>query len=169
MTVLTKHPSSERKLPPVAAARSSPDWGAAGWAGIAGAALYLALEVGPLFFGGNPFQPLRMIAAIAFEILPNPAPSNGAILLAAMAIHLPLSLIYAHLLSLTIYRRKRLWTSVLIGAAFGFVLYLFNFYAVTRFFPWFILARSARAIVDHVLFGAFTAWTYKSLERPQPA
>lgn len=159
MAVLTR-PAVPTHRPPQRPLYKRLDWGAAGWAGIIGALVFIALEIGPLFFGRDPWQPVRMIAAIVLSFLPSPHPSPGTIALAALAVHLPLSLIYARILALLTYNRGEA-TSLLIGALFGLGLYFLNYYVFTSLFPWFTGARSLHTIIDHVVFGVVTVGVYK--------
>ena len=53
----------------------------------------------------------------------------------------------------------------LIGAAFGVLLYLFNFHAVTQVFPWFAELRGWPTLVAHLAFGIAAALLYRQLAR----
>jgi len=125
--------------------------------------VYIALEVGPVFFGGDPWQPVRMMAEIVFKFMPTSNPSAARIALAALGVHLPLSLIYARILALLTFN-LRMGPSLVIGVLFGLAIYLLNFYVFTSLFPWFAGVRSLAAIADHAAFGLATAWVYKSLQ-----
>src|SRR5581483_4465192 len=162
MAVLTK-PSVKTHAPPRRPPPRDLDWGAAGWAGIAGAFVLIALETGPLFFSGDSWRPVRMVAEIVFKFMPTNNPSAFNIALAALAVHLPLSLIYARLLALLIYDR-RTGPSLVIGVSFGLVIYLINFYVFTALFPWFAGVRGMAEVADHAAFGLATAWVYQRLQ-----
>jgi hypothetical protein len=53
----------------------------------------------------------------------------------------------------------------LIGAAFGGLLYVFNFFALTQAFPWFAELRGWATFVSHLIFGASAALLYWKLAR----
>nr|MDQ3007927.1 hypothetical protein [Chloroflexota bacterium] len=72
-------------------------WKAVVWAGLIGGAAFVMLEMimVPLFGGGSPWGPPRMIAAILLGkgVLPPPATFDVGVLMTAMAVHLPLSIV----------------------------------------------------------------------------
>jgi len=83
-------------------------------------------------------------------------------MMGALAVHFPLSILYAVILAWIIHRwatGRAIW----VGAAFGLVLYLVNFYGFTAIFPWFAMARNWVSIVSHILFGMVAAWAYVRL------
>lgn len=142
------------------------DWAASGWAGLAGGGLLLVWELtaAPLFLGISPAEMIRRVAAIALggPIPPSLTAFTGVVGLAAMVVHLPLSLIYARLLSGMIHR-MRTRPAVIFGAAFGGALYFVNFYGFTALFPWLLDARGWPTFVGHVLYAATAAAVYKGL------
>ena len=105
-----------------------------------------------------------MIAAIAMgkDVLPPPATFNFGILMVAMMLHLMLSVIYAIVLALII-NRMSFWIALLVGAVFGYGLYLLNFYLMTGQFPWFSEARNWVSAFAHISFGIGAAWAYLGL------
>lgn len=56
------------------------------------------------------------------------------------------------------------WTA----AAFGALLYLVNFHAMTAWMPWFIEMRGWATFVAHLMFGLAAAVLYWRLRRPGP-
>lgn len=144
------------------------DWSAAVWAGIVSGAVFMVLEMMmvPLFMGGTPWAPPRMIAAIAMGegVLPPPATFDLTILMVAMVVHFLLSVVFALVLALLI-ARIGFGAALAVGAAYGFALYLINFYGMTAIFPWFAMARNWVSIFAHVVFGLIAAWWYKSRAR----
>ena len=57
-----------------------------------------------------------------------------------------------------------------LGAAFGLLIYLVNFYPVTAIlFPWFAMARNWITISSHIVFGVVLAWTYFALAGREPS
>lgn len=151
-----------------------PDWPAAIYSGLIAGAVFMMLEMAmvPLFLGGSAWGPPRMIAAIVLgrDVLPPPATFNLGVLMAAMIVHFGLSIIYAVLFD-WVTERLGLAVTVLLGAVFGFLLYLINFYGFTAIFPWFANARNWVSIFAHVVFGVSVAIAYKELEkyRARPA
>lgn len=150
--------------------RRTIDWSAAIWSGIIAGAVFMMLEMimVPLFGGGSPWGPPRMIAAIGMgrEVLPPPATFALVPLIVAMVIHFMLSIVFAVILTLIV-SPFGLGVAVLVGAIFGLVLYLVNFYGFTALFPWFAMARNWITISTHLVFGAVAAWAYKWLQKPR--
>jgi uncharacterized membrane protein YagU involved in acid resistance len=107
-----------------------------------------------------------MIGAIVLgpEVLPPPATFDGFVVLAAVAFHLLLSVVYAIVFAL-IARAWGLGLAVLIGILYGLLIYVVNFYGMTAFFPWFADARNWVSIFSHALFGAVLALVYKARQR----
>ncbi|MGH7459193.1 MAG: hypothetical protein ACREKN_08985 [Longimicrobiaceae bacterium] len=142
------------------------DWRAALWSGVIAGAVFMILEMMmvPIFLGDSAWAPPRMIAAIVLgqDVLPPPATFDLGILMVAMVVHFVLSILFAIILALLIARRS-LGKALAVGAAFGFGLYLVNFYGFTALFPWFAMARNWVSIVAHVLFGLIAAWSYHRL------
>ena len=142
------------------------DWRAAIWSGIIAGAVFMMLEMVlvPVFLGGSPWGPPRMIAAIAMgkEVLPPPDSFALVPLMVAMMVHFVLSIVLAAILGLIV---GRLGTAaaLMAGAVFGLVIYLVNFYGMTAVFPWFAMARNWISIFAHVMFGVVAALSYKWL------
>jgi len=130
--------------------------------------MMLEMLLVPVFLGGSPWGPPRMIAAIGMGqgVLTPPDTFALVPMLVAMAIHFMLSMVLAVLLALIV-SRMGMGMAVLVGAAFGLVVYLVNFYALTAFFPWFAMARNWVSIFAHVMFGAVAAWSYMWLQNPR--
>lgn len=141
---------------------------AAIWAGLVAGAVFMMLEMimVPMFGGGSPWGPPRMIAAIAMgpDVLPPPATYDLTILMVAMAVHFVLSIVLAVVLA-WIVRGRPMGTALIIGGVFGLAVYLFNFYGMTVVFPWFAMARNWISIFAHVVFGLAAAWSYLTFSR----
>ena len=141
---------------------------AALWAAIIAGAVFMMLEMimVPIFMGGTPWGPPRMIAAIGMgkEVLPPPATFDAGIMMVAMLIHFGLSVILAFLFAF-IARGRTVAVATMIGAAFGLVVYLVNFYGMTAVFPWFAMARGWIGIFAHIVYGAVLGWVYASIAR----
>lgn len=144
------------------------DWKAATWAGIIAGMVFLVLEMVmvPVFGGGSPWGPPRMMAAIVLGegVLPPPATFDVGIILAAMGLHLVLSIVYAVVFSLVI-SQLSLGPALALGGVGGLVLYLVNFYGFTALFPWFSMARNWISIFGHVVFGLVAAGAYVAIRK----
>lgn len=142
-------------------------WKSAITAGIIAAAVMLILELimNPLFLDAPIWGPPRMMAAIVLGegVLPPPATFDLGVILAAMVVHFSLSIIFAVILALII-RGLSAAVASIVGAAFGLVLYLVNFFLFTAIFPWFADARNWVQVVIHILFGLVAAWIFKYLQ-----
>lgn len=144
------------------------DWKEGLFGGLIAGLAFLLLEMllVPLFMGGTPWEPVRMIGAMVLgqEVLPPPASFDIGITLAALAVHLVLSAIYGVILAGFI-KKRTVGSAVFIGAIFGMALYLLNFYVFAGLlFPWFAEARNWVSIVSHIAFGAAAAYAYKELK-----
>ncbi|MBA3487892.1 MAG: hypothetical protein H0T88_12015 [Lysobacter sp.] len=141
---------------------------AALWASIVAGAVFMMLEMimVPVFMGGSPWGPPRMIAAIGMGegVLPPPATFDAGIMMVAMLIHFGLSVILAFLFAF-IARGRAVGMATMIGAAFGLVVYLITFYGMTAVFPWFAMGRGWIGIFAHVMYGAVLGFVYASMAR----
>jgi uncharacterized membrane protein YagU involved in acid resistance len=140
------------------------------WAGVISGLVFMILEMimVPMFLDGSPWGPPRMMGAIVLGkgVLPPPATFDFGVVMVAVILHLILSVIYALILAWIISAAKTsFWVSILIGAVFGYVLYLVNFYVFTGIFPWFANARNWVSVFSHIIFGIGAAWAYVVLAR----
>lgn len=151
---------------PIAASGARINWKAAIWAGLIAGLVFMMAEMimVAVFQGESPWAPPRMIAAMVLGT--GVLESKGfdpTIMMAAMAVHLPLSILYGVILALLL-RSANLVTAIMVGSAFGLAIYLINFYPVANaFFPWFAMGRGWINIVTHMMFGAVGALTYFTL------
>ncbi|SAL17940.1 sodium:proline symporter [Caballeronia choica] len=155
--------------------RRIPDWRAAAISGSV-AAVVLAFVVLMLVWatGGNVLGPLRMVAAIAFgdALFVSSSSFDFAMTLVAAVVHLTLSVCFALMLALVVAQFKfdsSVPMASVVGAIFGLLLYVFNFYVVTRAFPWFAYARGWVTSLLNVAFGVIAAITYLRLARQHAA
>jgi len=157
------------------AAETSPEhvyWKAAILAGLIAGIVFLMMEMILLAVTGeSPWGPPRMMAAMVMResVLPPPATFDAMIMMVAMVVHVILSVllavVFARVLSLW---RLSAGATVALGAVFGLLVYLVNFYPVAAIlFPWFAMARNWISIISHVAFGAVLAWTYLALARKE--
>lgn len=144
------------------------NWQAALWAGIAAGIVFMMLEMLLVHF----FQPMsmwappRMIAAMLMgqEVLPPPDTFDGIILMVAMMIHFPLSVLFAFILAWIVSQWELgLTSAIIVGIVFGLVIYVVNFYGLTSLFPWFADARGWIAIFAHAMFGLVLGAVYQPL------
>lgn len=142
------------------------DTRAALWAAILAGAVFMMLEMimVPVFMGGSPWGPPRMIAAIGMGegVLPPPATFDAVIMMVAMLIHFALSVVLAFLFAFMV-RGRSVSVATMIGVAFGLVVYFVAFYGMTAVFPWFAQARGWVGIFAHVVYGAVLGWVYASM------
>ena len=149
------------------------DWPAAIWAGIAAGIIFMMLEMLLVQFlqPMSMWAPPRMIAAIGMgrDALPPPDTFDGVILMVAMMIHFPLSVVYALVLGWIVGRwNLGLASAVIVGAVFGLVIYVVNFYGFTVLFPWFADARGWIGILAHAMFGTVLGAVYHPLAARSP-
>ena len=151
--------------------RRSPDWPAAVVAGLCAGAILMVLELlwSTLVSGTSPWIASHMIAAIVLG--PRVLQETGfsvAVVGIALVTHYLLGIVFAVILA-SVVAPFHLDSSVpmvlVVGVSFGLLLYLFNFYGMVRFFPWFAELRGPVAAGGHLLFGLCTALLYWKLER----
>lgn len=140
------------------------------WAGLIAGLVFLLFEMAMLaLMGQSPWGPPRMMAAIILgeNVLPPPdayATFNLGVVLAALAVHFVLSIIYAVVFAL-IAERMAMSRALIAGAVFGLALYVINFHGFTAVFQWFEMARGVGSIVGHLVYGLILAFAYKRLAR----
>ena len=142
------------------------DWKAAVGAGMIAGFIFLALEMFmvPVYGGGSAWGPPRMMAAIVLgkSVLPPPATFDVGILMAALGLHLALSVVYTVVFALAVSRLNR-GLALAIGGTGGLILYLVNFYGFTILFPWFAMARNWISIFGHIVFGLVAALAFMTI------
>lgn len=158
------HMHSHRWAPQV------PDWPAAAVSGFAAGAVVMVLELlwSGLVIGASPWTISHMIAAIIVgpESLQS-ADFDFKIVALALTTHYVLGIVFAIILSAIIasfHFDSSAGMVLLVGAAFGLVIYLFNFYGMIRFFSWFADLRGLATLVTHLIFGMTAALIYWRLE-----
>lgn len=145
------------------------NWRAAVLAGIAAgiAATVVQVMLWALFQQPLPemlYRDARLAAAIILgsEVLPPPASFAASVFAVAMLVHVALSIVYGLIVAALIARRH-LGAALLIGAAFGAVLFALNMYGFTAVFPWFEVARDWITFAAHIAFGISAAGVYRGL------
>jgi hypothetical protein len=136
-------------------------------AGVIASIVFQLLEILliPLFGGGSPWGPARMIAAMVMGkgVLPPPDTFNLMIVLVALVVDVVLAFLYVAVLGLLI----RTWTlgrALLAGVVFGAALYVVNFYGFTALFPWFVMGRNGVTLFTHVVFSVTAVLAYKKFQ-----
>ena len=145
-------------------------WSEGVWAGLIAGAVFVMLEMFMVWAlkSESPWGPPHMMAAMILGegVLPppgTPAPFDMGIMMAVMAVHIPLSIVYG-LIGAWLVRRFDLGVALLIGAVFGWAIYIVNFLMIAPvMFPWFGMARGGISIFAHVVFGAVLTGAYIGL------
>ena len=147
-------------------------WKASIWSGIIAGFVMLFLEMimNPVFLGNSMWGPSRMMGAILLgnEVVPPPGTFDLGVLIAALVVHFPLSVVFAIIIGVLV-RKVNITIALLIGAAGGIIIYFINFYGFTALFPWFANARNWVQIVIHILFGITVVWPFKSIFKEETA
>lgn len=139
---------------------------------IAGVAFMMMEMILVAAMGESPWGPPRMMAAMVMgqDVLPPPASFDFMVFMVAMIVHFVLSVVLAFPLAWAISRwHLSLGGALALGATFGLLIYLVNFYPVTAIlFPWFAMARNWITISSHIVFGIVLAWAYLAIARREP-
>ncbi|MGK7392400.1 MAG: hypothetical protein ACNS60_18745 [Candidatus Cyclobacteriaceae bacterium M2_1C_046] len=138
-------------------------------AGLVAGIIFIVIEMllVPLLLDGSPWGPPRLIAALVLnptQVLPPPADFEFGVVGTAVVIHLALSVVYTIPFSFVAVKMRSLTGLILIGAFYGLLLYVINFYLFTYAFPWFEEARNWVTILAHISFGVILAVFPKPLE-----
>lgn len=149
----------EHPAPQAPARTEMPDWGAAGWAGLAG-----GLAFGTVELLMRDWMPSKLVAALVLgNTMLQPPPEYKAIIDAsAVAVHFTLSLIFARILILLVHRH-RLSYSVEEGAAYGLGIYLLVFHLLAPAFPWLAVGRGLPTMLAHAVYGVTVVLAYRKL------
>ncbi|HJW12607.1 MAG TPA: hypothetical protein VJ598_12505 [Albitalea sp.] len=150
--------------------RRLPDWPAAAVAGFAAGAVLMVLELLWSLVGGeSPWRASHQVAAIVLGA--DAQQSSGfalGVVTVALATHYALGIAFGIVLAALIAPLRleaNVAASLAAGALFGALLYLFDFYAMVRWFPWFAELRGVPTLVAHLVFGMSAALLYWEFER----
>jgi hypothetical protein len=150
---------------PIAASRHSIDWSAAIWASVIAGLVFAALEMALAWAvnGASPWAPLHLIGAIALgpHALTPPDTFDVGVISMAIVIHMALAIIYGVILAFIV-ARLEIGMATIVGAFYGLLLYVINFYAFTAVFPWFADARGWVSIVTHIVQSGLMAYLYEA-------
>lgn len=155
------------------ARRAAFNWSAAVWAGLIAGLVFVMMEMILVTTagGGSAWGPPRMMAAMVMgkDVLPgpeNPPSFDLWIVVIGMVVHFVLSVVLALVLAAGLTAmRVGAGAAIAIGAGFGLLVYIVNFYGFTALFPWFENARNWITIASHLVFGAVAGGCYVSLAR----
>ncbi|HJV53323.1 MAG TPA: hypothetical protein VJ652_17790 [Noviherbaspirillum sp.] len=148
----------------------APDWAAAAASGFVAGAVLMVLELlwTTNLMGATPWTVSHKVAAILMG--PQVAQSHDfsiAVVSVALVTHYVLGIVFGMILA-AIMAPFRFDSSpsmaVAIGAIFGLLLYLLNFYGLARMFPWFMDLRGWPNLIGHLIFGMTAAFMYWKLE-----
>ena len=148
-----------------------PDWLAAAASGFVAGAILMVLELiwNTNLIGATPWTMPHMIAAITMgpQVL-EPYDFNLAVITVALVTHYLLGAVFGLILGAIIapfHFDSSPGMALAVGAIFGLLLYLFNFYGMVSLFPWFAGIRGWAALIAHLIFGMSAAILYWKLER----
>lgn len=144
---------------------------AAIWAGIIAGIVFVMMEMALIAIVGDGmvWGPPRMMAAIVMGegVLPPPPTFDFVIVMVGMMVHFVLSIVLGLILGWAIAKwRLGMTMAIIVGAVFGLIVYLVNFYAMTALFPWFEMGRNMITLVSHVVFGAVLGGVYRAMAPP---
>jgi ribose/xylose/arabinose/galactoside ABC-type transport system permease subunit len=154
-----------------------PDWAAAAVAGFAAGAVLMVLELTWAAFAGSdgPWRISRLVAALTLgpqTLQTAPHAFDAGIVAVALLTHYALGIAFGMALGFIIagfHYDDSVVVMLLIGAAFGALLYLIDFHVLTRALPWFAELRGWSTLLAHLVFGTVTALLYWKLARRGPS
>jgi Na+/proline symporter len=118
-------------------------------------------------------RPFAMLQATAAIILGPRAASPSARFevpeaILALVVHFVLSILFATLLFLFLFRVRRFGRILTagVGVAFGVALYLVDFHLFSVAFPWFKPLRGLLELTSHALFGLVVSLVFSALHPP---
>lgn len=153
--------------------RRAPDWLAAAVAGFAAGAVLMVLELAwaALSNSNGPWRISQLVAALVLgpgSLQVSPYHFDTGVAVLALFTHYVLGVAFGLVLGFILagfHYDTSLLAVPLIGAAFGALLYLFNFIALTQWFSWFAELRGWATFVSHLVFGVSAALLYWKLAR----
>jgi hypothetical protein len=141
--------------------------------GLLAGALMAVIEIAyAAIAGAGGDTPLRMAASIILGASALAGSTTAFTLIVGVVVHLTLAAIYGasygiYNSALTIETRKSWNRQAMLGALFGFALWLINFQVFARaHYPWFLAGHQAPQVLIHCLgYGIPLALAYTALER----
>ena len=150
-----------------------PDWLAAVVAGLVGGAVLMVLEL--LWSAATnetgPWRASQLVAAIVLGpgvLETSAATFHAGVVGTALVTHYALGIAFGLVFGVVATGfgiDRQMPATLLFGALFGALLYVFDFYGMVRFFPWFIELRDWAMGIEHLVFGMVAALLYTKLER----
>lgn len=147
-----------------------PDWTVAAVAGFVGGATLMVLELLWSVTGGtNPWIVANKIAGIFLGSgVAQSTEFSISVIAVALLTHYVLGIVFGCILAAilaVLHLEDSLGMALATGAAFGTLLYLFSFYLMTSFYPWFAEARNLETFIGHLIFGMVVGFTYCKMKR----
>ncbi|MFP3853245.1 MAG: hypothetical protein ACLFWD_03005 [Anaerolineales bacterium] len=143
------------------------DWRAVFLAGTISALVFLLanLILNTLYLGSF-WLTWRILASVALgaDVIPPLEGGQGRILLTALFVHIPLSVLFTALIAIVVHEYG-IWASAIAGGLLGAAIYLINFYGLAFLFPWLTSLTSWLMLASHVAFGFVAGGIYEILER----
>ena len=144
--------------------------------GIVAGVVFAAFEMiaSAVMMGGAAFfMPLRMIGAIALgSAALEPTYSLWLVVPGGLVVHVVLAAIYGAVFAAAFGGLRSAAMDIGIGAAYGFALWLLNFYVIAPIaFPWFAEANPVVQFIAHTFFfGAVLGWyVWQARQRAEAA
>lgn len=159
-------------------ARHSTDWTAAAVSGLAGGAVLMVLELlwsATRMDEVGPWRISQLVAALVMGpgVLQESAFAfDPGVAIVALLTHYALGIVFGLVLGFvasSLGYETDARGIVVAGALFGALLYLFNFYGMVQFVPWFVELRGWPTLIAHLVFGVAVALLYWKLGRGQPS
>lgn len=153
--------------------RRQPDWAVAAVAGFAASALLMVLELlwGVMNGSAGPWRVPELIAALVLgpdALRHAPDAFNLNVVIVALGTHYVLGIMFGCILGYIIAGFQfdsSAELMIVVGAAFGALLYAFNFHGIAEFFTWLPELRGMSTFIAHLIFGITAAMLYWALER----
>lgn len=148
-----------------------PDYTVGAIAGFGAGGILMLIELAyAAAMGLDPWRTPRLVAAMVLgDAVLQVGGYSLAVVAAALFVHYLLGAFFGLVLA-ALFAPFRLDSSVAMalvaGAAFGAVLYLFNFHVIASALLWFVELRGWITLLGHVVFGMAAALIYWWLERP---
>ena len=144
------------------------DWRSIVVAALAGGSVFLIIDIlgRALAAPATTWTTLRHIASLLIgeRALRSEGAFDAGLLVLALVLHAMLSLVYGMLLVLAV-RRLRIFPAIALGVVFSCLLYVVNYYVMTRLFTSFVDLRGMLALAAHLGFGFTTVLVHAALHR----
>jgi hypothetical protein len=151
--------------------RRSPNWLVAAVSGFAAGAVLMVLDLiwSSIVDPGGPWRTSHMIAPIILGTDAARTTFNFEfhVVAIALAVHYMLGIAFGLILAAVmapLHLDAAVRRALPAGAAFGLLLYFFNFFVMAQWFPWLADLRGWPTIGAHLVFGMVAAWLYWRLE-----